>query len=256
MAALIMSMGAIDIPEQDFTRPGLRIVVDNSVVDRSGISTDTGIYLPIRHFGDMFGGDTQFIPELGLVTLEYHNIEFAPKSHRIGDFTFMNYNYINEIFGHTTTFYNDLNLLHISTTGQRFDRNRVRDIVPSFDGFTEEDLHWMARIIFAEARGESFEGMLAVGSVVMNRVYHPSYPNTVREVIFDRRNGVQFSPTANGSINNTPCINSFLAALDVLEGRRNASNALFFMNPVIAQTNWISRNRPYAFTLQNHAFFY
>jgi N-acetylmuramoyl-L-alanine amidase len=75
-------------------------------------------------------------------------------------------------------------------------------------------------------------------------------------VIFDNKSGVQFTPTVNGSIYNTPSSESFLAAFEVLEGKRNAENALFFINPRYAKSSWVSRNRKYAFTLENHDFYY
>ena len=118
------------------------------------------------------------------------------------------------------------------------------------------DLHWLARIVHAEARGECYESRLAVANVVLNRVEYHAYPNTVREVIFDRRHGVQFTPTANGAINNTPDYISYKAARNALLGKNNASSTLFFMNPRIATNFWIPNNREYAFTIGGHAYFY
>ena len=96
---------------------------------------------------------------------------------------------------------------------------------------------------------------VAVGNVVLNRVRHKSYPNTIYGVIFDRKHGTQFSPVSFGTIYNKPSESSIIAAKICLEGYSISDTALFFMNPRIATNNWISKNRPYAFTIGNHDFY-
>lgn len=122
--------------------------------------------------------------------------------------------------------------------------------------YNQNDLYWLARIISAEAAGESLEGQIAVGNVVLNRVASPSYPGTVYGVIFDRVGGVQFSPVSMGTIYKTPSALSVKAAKICLEGYSISENILFFMNPRIATNNWISKNRPFAFRIGNHDFYY
>lgn len=121
--------------------------------------------------------------------------------------------------------------------------------------YDEDDLYWLARIISAEAKGESLKGQIAVGNVVLNRVRHASYPNTIYGVIFDRKHGTQFSPVSYGTIYQEPTASSIIAAKICLEGYSISNTALFFMNPRIATSNWISKNRPYAFTIGNHDFY-
>ena len=132
--------------------------------------------------------------------------------------------------------------------------------VPLEDGatyYTEEDLYWLSRIISAEARGEPFIGQVAVGNVVFNRRAHKSYPNTVKGVVFDRQGGVvQFSPVADGSIWQTPYATSVTAAKVCLEGYTVSDRILFFYAPSMVSSTWIERNRPYAFTIAGHKFFY
>lgn len=122
--------------------------------------------------------------------------------------------------------------------------------------YDQGDLYWLSRIISAEAKGESLYGQIAVGNVVLNRVASRSYPNTVYGVIFDRVGGTQFSPVAIGTIYNTPTESAQVAAKICLEGYSISDRILFFMNPRIATNSWISRNRPYAFTIGNHRFYY
>lgn len=122
--------------------------------------------------------------------------------------------------------------------------------------YNKNDLYWLSRIISAESRGEPFLGQVAVGNVVLNRVKSPSYPATIYGVIFDRKHGVQFSPAANGTVYQTPYAISVTAAKVCLEGYTVSDRVLFFYEPTIAQNNWIGQNRPFAFKLGHHAFYY
>lgn len=74
-----------------------------------------------------------------------------------------------------------------------------------------QDLALLARLVFAEARGEPFEGQVAVAAVLLNRVRHPEFPNTVAEAVYQPG---QFEPVANGSINLTPNNLAYLAVLE------------------------------------------
>ncbi|MBE6583881.1 MAG: cell wall hydrolase [Ruminococcaceae bacterium] len=121
--------------------------------------------------------------------------------------------------------------------------------------YREDEVYWLARIISAEARGEEFKGKMAVGNVILNRVRSKQFPNTIYSVIFDRKYGVQFSPVLNGSIYATPTAESIIAARVCLEGYSLSNEILYFVNPRVAPNSWISKNRTYAFTIGNHAFY-
>lgn len=121
--------------------------------------------------------------------------------------------------------------------------------------YDAEDLYWLSRIISAEASGEPLLGKIAVGNVVLNRRASSAYPDSIYGVIFDRKHGVQFSPVAIGTIYNTPTEESVIAAKICLEGFTLSSSVLYFMNPRIATSNWISKNRPFAFTIGDHDFY-
>ncbi|MBR5514749.1 MAG: cell wall hydrolase [Clostridia bacterium] len=121
--------------------------------------------------------------------------------------------------------------------------------------YSEDDLYWLSRIIHAESGGESFMGKCAVGNVVLNRVESAQFPNSIKEVIFDKNYGVQFSPAANGTIYNTPSEDSVLAAKACLDGFMKSDAILYFLNPRTASNFWIVNNRSYAFTIGNHDFY-
>jgi N-acetylmuramoyl-L-alanine amidase len=121
--------------------------------------------------------------------------------------------------------------------------------------YQADQVYWLSRIISAEAQGEPMEGKIAVGNVVLNRVLSSQFPNTIYGVIFDKKYGVQFSPVANGTIYNTPTMDSIIAAKICLEGYSLSDDVLYFVNPKKAPGSWISKNRPYAFTIGNHTFY-
>ena len=121
--------------------------------------------------------------------------------------------------------------------------------------YREDEVLWLSKIITAESAGESLIGQIAVGDVILNRVKSSLYPNTIYGVIFDRKYGVQFSPVLDGRIYNTPTYTATLAAKICLEGTSLSDNAMFFLNPKTAQSNWIVKSREYAYTIGGHDFY-
>ena len=121
--------------------------------------------------------------------------------------------------------------------------------------YDPDALLWLSRIISAESRGEPLSGQIAVGNVILNRVRSTAFPNTIWGVIFDRKDGVQFTPVANGTVYAAPYWISTVAAKICLEGYTVSSSALFFYEPSKATSFWIENNRPYLFTVGHHRFF-
>jgi len=118
----------------------------------------------------------------------------------------------------------------------------------------EKDL--FSRLVNAEAGGESFEGKLAVATVLINRVNSGKFPNTIKGVIYDKNWGVQFTPTADGRINNPASSESIKAVNMVLDGHRSfQSNILYFLNPTTADSPWITENKVFFKTIGNHEFY-
>ena len=133
---------------------------------------------------------------------------------------------------------------------------RHRGAIESGDTYyDEEELHWLSRIIHAESRGEPFLGKLAVGTVILNRVDAPQFPDTIYGVIFDNRNGTQFTPTANGTIYQTPGEDSVMAAKICLEDTRLSDEILYFLNRRIASSFWIVENCRFVMEIGGHSFY-
>lgn len=114
----------------------------------------------------------------------------------------------------------------------------------------KEDIELLARIIHAEARGESIEGQIAVGAVVLNRVQHPDYPKSIKEVVYQPG---QFSAVTDKQIELTPDENAYKAAQAALEGQDPSNGAIFYYNPKIATDPWI-KTRSIIRSIGNHKF--
>ena len=122
-------------------------------------------------------------------------------------------------------------------------------------GNYDDAVYWLSRIIEAESGGEPFKGKVAVGEVILNRVKSDEFPDTIWSVIFDDKFGIQFEPVANGTIYNTPSNESIEAAKTALNGSNYVGNCLYFLNPKVAESTWITKNREYYTTIANHEFY-
>ncbi|MDD4766306.1 MAG: cell wall hydrolase [Desulfotomaculaceae bacterium] len=103
---------------------------------------------------------------------------------------------------------------------------------------TREEFMLLAKLINAEARGETLIGQVAVGAVVFNRLKDPRYPKTIAKVIYDKD---QFSPVTDGSIDLQPNEESLLAAELAFNGLDPTNGCLFFYNPAKVESDWIDK---------------
>lgn len=115
---------------------------------------------------------------------------------------------------------------------------------------SNSDLNLLARLVYGEARGESYTGQVAVASVVLNRVKNSSFPNTVAGVIY--QSGA-FSVVDDGQINLTPNQTAYNAARDALNGWDPTYGAIYYFNPNTATNGWIW-SRPVTVVIGNHRF--
>ena len=112
------------------------------------------------------------------------------------------------------------------------------------------DLDLLARLISAEARGEPYEGQVAVGAVVLNRVNHPSFPNSISGVIYQTG---AFSCLDDGQFDQPVAESAYRAARDALNGWDPSSGAIYYFNPATATSSWIW-SRPLIVTIGKHRF--
>ncbi len=108
----------------------------------------------------------------------------------------------------------------------------------------------IAKFISAEARGESYKGQVAVGAVILNRVKHASFPDTVSGVVY--QNGA-FDCVYNGQINQPTTETAKKAAKDAINGWDPSGGAIYYYNPKTAKSDWI-KSRPVVSVIGNHVF--
>ena len=104
------------------------------------------------------------------------------------------------------------------------------------NGYTSSDLYLMAKAIYAEGRGESYTGQVAIGAVIVNRVKHPQFPNTVAGVIYQKG---AFTAVDDGQINLEPNETAYNAARDAMNGWDPTYGCLYYYNPAVATSAWI-----------------
>jgi len=227
----------------------IKVVIDNKLIEmpQSPLVIDNITYVPIREITKELGADVKWEGEFNHVeiikddinlsfqigdsncTLNSKNI-YMPKSIVVNDKVMMPLRFLSEVFGF--------------------------DVLNQNDKYTSEDLYWLSRLVHAEAQSECYEGKLTIANVIINRTKSNDFPENIKSVIFDRNNGVQFTSTLNGQIYLEPSQESKRAALEALEGNNNAEGILYFFNPKKSPSNWISKNRRYAFTIENHNFYF
>lgn len=115
---------------------------------------------------------------------------------------------------------------------------------------SENNVYLLARIISAEARGEPYEGQVAVGAVVLNRVEHPSFPDTLSGVIY--QNGA-FTAIVDGQFNEPIADSAYRAAKDALNGQDPSGGAVYYFNPDKTSNKWM-RTRPVIKRIGKHLF--
>lgn len=110
------------------------------------------------------------------------------------------------------------------------------DTVQAPGKYSEKDIQLMANAVYGEARGEPYDGQVAVAAVILNRVEHPDFPDTVGGVVFQP---LAFTAVADGQIWLEPNERAKEAVLDAINGWDPSENATYYFNPITATSKWI-----------------
>lgn len=119
-----------------------------------------------------------------------------------------------------------------------------------YGGLSNSDYNLLARVISAEARGEPYVGQVAVGAVILNRLEHPSFPNTIAGIIYQPG---AFTCLTDGQFNAAVADSAYRAAQDAINGWDPTNGSIYYYNPKTATSSWI-RKRPVLLTIGNHVF--
>lgn len=118
--------------------------------------------------------------------------------------------------------------------------------------FTEEERYLLARIAMAEAEGEDLEGKMLIINVVLNRVDSNSFPNSIKDVIFQKN---QFSPIHDGRWDRVEPNDECYKAVDMVENGSDESMGALYFETATNEDTWHSRNLVYLFTHQNISYY-
>lgn len=118
--------------------------------------------------------------------------------------------------------------------------------------WASNDVQLLARCVNGEARGEPYEGQVAVAAVILNRVRHPSFPNTIAGVIYQPR---AFTATVDGQINVPISADRtvYKACQDAMNGWDPSNGAVYYYNPRKTTNQWIF-SREVVKVIGNHRF--
>ena len=270
VAAMLLPSVSVGASGYDFPPNSVPVDVTldkKQVLKGEAVIINSVTYVPVRKFSELMGADSiSWNQKTSTATVKRGSVSIhltsgalyveangryfytAQKILNIGGSLFAPIRAISEPFSVNVSWNDKTRTVELTSS--------KRTLVSGTSYYNSTDLYWLSRIISAEAAGESLAGQIAVGNVVLNRKASPQYPNTVYGVIFDKKGGTQFSPVSMGTIYREPSQSSIIAAKICLEGYSVDSAILFFMNPSISTSNWISKNRPFAFILGNHYFYY
>lgn len=118
------------------------------------------------------------------------------------------------------------------------------------NGISQQDINLLAHVVYGEARGESFEGQVAVAAVVLNRLKSPIFPKTISGIVYDPWG---FTCVNDGQINLTPNNQAYSAVDAAIKGWDPTNGALYYWNPVTATSPWVW-TRTIVRTIGNHVF--
>ncbi|OPX90070.1 MAG: Spore cortex-lytic enzyme precursor [Pelotomaculum sp. PtaB.Bin104] len=218
----------------------------NSLMEANGI-WDSMIY----------PGQRLYVPENGSSGGSSYTVRAGDSLYQIGQKFGVSYQEIMSANNLKSTYINPGMSLYIPATipGRTAQPSGLVSRGGLFQRPAVADVGILARLITAEADGEPYEGKVAVGAVVLNRVISPDFPKSIRDVIYQYDQGTyQFEPVMNGWINRPASSESLKAAKDALSGKDPTNGALYFFATYV-KNSWLW-SRPLSRIIGNHVFTY
>lgn len=267
MAALLCSSALAVNGEASAEYREIPLYVDG-IRAGSGYMTEGTTYIPLRAFLEALQLDAEihWDHENGMAVITMEELELSVGAeaeymcangryfyidggaHNLNGTIMVPIRELAKIFGVTVEWSSEYWTMNI-------DSGSVDVIEMDEDYYNEDDLYWLSRIIYAESGNQPLAGQIGVGNVVLNRVADETCPDTIYDVIFDTKHGVQFSPVASGTIYNTPDEEAVIAAKLVLEGYVTVGESIFFVNPVIGAGSWFANHRTFITAIGDHYFY-
>lgn len=253
------SYGGYDIPiDIDINGDFIKCVQKPILIDGT-------TYIPLRAFSDAIGGVVSWDEVQEAATMEKDGhvfVFYTGKDHCLIDGIENN---------HPSIMYKDLTFIPVRAVSETLNYNvswdefylTVKIVAEGVDvpeeckdrTYTYEDALYLGKIIQIESGYSLFDIKLGVGRVVFNRAKTAGFPDTVKEVIFDSRYGVQFPPVFTDAINRTPSKESMIAAKCAMNGVNLVGNSLYFIETRNAKSSWAHNNRPHYINIGSMSFY-
>ncbi|NDI34771.1 cell wall hydrolase [Chengkuizengella sediminis] len=200
-------------------------------MDAPTIIENDHFYIPVRHLTEFLHANFQYNVEtkqMNVSTIPLHTIMPGETVQSI-----------SEQYGITVE---QLKVRNKLESDELFINDQLKVVIPSImqsklaQNFSEEEIELLAKIISAEAGYEPYEGQIAVGNVILNRVNDSRFPNTIKGVIYANN---QFTPVKTGKFETIqPSAQSIKAAQEVLAGKIVVEGALYFFNPAVSKSDF------------------
>ena len=233
--------------------------------EQKPILIDSTTYIPLRAFARAIGGDISWDEKemAATMTKDGHTFVFyLGKDYCLIDGVKNNYGSVD---------YKDLTFVPVRAVSETLGYNvewddfylTVKITAPGVEvpdtatdkSYTYEDIMYLGKITHIESGYQHFKVKLGVAGTVINRVNSPEFPNTIKDVIFDTKYGVQFPPAHTDKINIIPSKESIIAAKCVLNGVNIVGNSLYFIDTQYASSSWAHNNRPHYATIVDMSFY-
>lgn len=221
--------------------------MDTTLININGVT-----YAPIRFIAEALRYNVEWNDSTNTVSIyekQLYTVKEGDTLNSISQFTGISVENLKEWNRLSSdSLYIDMKLLI-----EPFKLNAVDEVkTNSVISYSDQELEWLARIVYTEARDEPYDGLVAVAAVVINRVESGNFPDSIYDVIFQTG---QFSPAQNGKIYNVkPDDASYKAAKDALMGSDPVSGALYFYNPNVSSSSFFSK-KEFIKEIGNHSFY-
>ena len=233
--------------------------------DEKPILINNTIYIPLRAFSDAVGGEIQWDSQNMAATMikDGNTFVFYPgKNHCFVNGVEKNYD---------SVFYRDLTFIPVRAVSETFGYDvfwdsfylTVKITAPDTEisddykdeSYTYEDILYLGKITQIEGGLQPFKVKLGICSTIMNRVRSTHFPNSVKDVIFDTKYGVQFPPAHTDKMSVTPSMACMVAAKCALGGVNIVGKSLYFIDNKNAPSSWAHNNRPFYATIHDISFY-
>lgn len=229
------------------------------------ILIDGTTYIPLRAFSDAIGGTVGWDEtEKGATMIkDGHTFVFCPdkeyctvdgeernyNSVLYKDLTFIPVRAVSDVLGYNVL-WDDFYLTVKITAPEITVLDEMKDYT-----YTYEDILYLGKITQIESGYQAYDVKIGVAATIVNRVNSSLFPDTVKDVVFDTKYGVQFPPVHTDRINVTPTKETVMAAKCALFGIKPTGNSLYFIESKNAKSSWAHRNRPFFGTLGAMSFY-